>query len=175
MAQTTRTVTIFGTSKAAPGDGIFEDALELGRQLAAHGFALANGGYGGIMLASAKGARSADGEVVGVTCSAFKSRPNEYLTRQVSTKTLPQRLAVLVELGSAYVVLPGATGTLLELADVWELKNKGFAHADKPIIILGDFWKDLISIVEKADPGCGKYVNFAQTPAQAVEILIQQL
>ena len=176
MADKTHTVTIFGTSKATPGDGVFEQALQLGRELAENGFAIANGGYGGTMLASAKGASEANGEVIGVTCSAFgRSGPNEYITKQVQTKTLEQRLKTLLKLGDAYMVLPGGTGTLLELANVWELKNKRFTDAEKPIIIVGTFWKELISLVEKADPGCSKYIDFARTPAQAVEMLMRSV
>jgi hypothetical protein len=176
MADRIRTVTIFGTSKATPGDGVFEQALQLGSELAQNGFTIANGGYGGTMLASAKGASEARGEVIGVTCTAFgRSGPNKYLTKQIQTKTLEQRLKTLLKLGDAYMVLPGGTGTLLELANVWELKNKRFTDAEKPIIIVGTFWKDLISLVEKADPGCSKYIDFARTPAQAVEMLMRSV
>ena len=64
-----------------PGDGVFEMAESLGRLLAQNGFTLANGGYGGTMLAAAKGAAAAGGCVIGVTCTAFKrSRANEYVS-----------------------------------------------------------------------------------------------
>lgn len=176
MTRDSKTVTIFGTSKAVPRDGVFEDALELGRELAARGFVIANGGYGGTMLASAKGAREAGGEVIGVTCAAFgRKGPNEYVSREIATETLDERLKTLVEIGDAYFVLPGGTGTLLELAEVWELKNKRFADADKPIIIVGAYWKELISLVGRADPECGKYVEIAATPHRAVEKLLSSL
>ncbi len=167
------TVAIFGTSKAAPGDDVFESAVELGRLLASAGYTIANGGYGGTMLAAAKGARRAGGEVIGVTCSAFKrARANEYLTRRIPTDSLQERISTLVALGSAYFVLPGGTGTLLELAEVWELKNKCFAAADKPIIIVGDFWSDLIELMKQADPESVNCVAVAGRPRQAVEMLI---
>ncbi len=166
-------VTVFGTSKALPGEAVFESAMELGRFLASEGYTIANGGYGGTMLAAAKGARQVGGEVIGVTCSAFgRGRANEYLTQEIPTDSLEERLRTLLALGSAYFVLPGGTGTLLELADVWELKNKCFATADKPIIIVGDFWSDLIGLMKQADPGCVKCVAVAGGPRQAVEMLV---
>ncbi len=117
-------VTIFGTSKAKLADPAFALALEMGRLLARAGFTVANGGYGGTMLAAAKGAAEAGGQVIGVTCSAFRSsKANEYVTREIVTDSLDKRLDKLIELGQAYVALPGGTGTLLELAKVWELKN----------------------------------------------------
>jgi len=173
MSSDRKVATIFGTSKAHPGDGVFESAMELGRLLASKGFTIANGGYAGTMLASAKGARLEGGEVIGVTCSLFgRGRANEYLTREISTDSLHERLRTLVALGSAYLVLPGGTGTLLELADVWELKNKCFAGANKPIIIVGDFWDDLIGLMKQADPGCADCVSVADGPRRAVEMLV---
>ncbi len=173
MSSDKTVVTVFGTSKAVAGEAVFESAMELGQLLASKGFSIANGGYGGTMLAAAKGARQAGGEVIGVTCSVFgRGRVNEYLTREIPTNSLEERLRTLVTLGNAYFVLPGGTGTLLELADVWELKNKCFAAADKPIIIVGDFWSDLIALMKQADPECVKCVAVAGGPRQAVEMLI---
>jgi uncharacterized protein (TIGR00730 family) len=145
----------------------------MGRLLAQAGFTIANGGYGGTMLAAAKGAAEAGGEVIGVTCSAFKSsKANEYITREIVTGSLDERLDTLTELGRAYVVLPGGTGTLLELAKVWELKNKGFLNADKPVILVGGFWRPLVELVSKDDPESSRYLELADEPEQAVELII---
>ena len=168
-------ITIFGTARAKPGEAIFTLAMETGRLLAQAGFAIANGGYGGTMLAAAKGAAEAGGEIIGVTCSAFKSsRANEYVTREIVTGSLDERLETLVQLGQAYIVLPGGTGTLLELAKVWELKNKGFLKTDKPIILLGGFWKPLIELIATDDADSSRYVMPADEPKQAVEMIIDK-
>ena len=169
-------VTIFGTSRAGAGDVIFTLAMETGRLLAQAGFTIANGGYGGTMLAGAKGAAEAGGEIIGVTCSEFKSsRPNEYVTREIVTGSLDERLDTLVKLGRAYIVLPGGTGTLLELAKVWELKNKGFLNADKPIILLGGFWKPLVELIATDDADSSRYVKLTDEPKHAVEMIIEDL
>jgi len=119
-----KTITVFGTAKAKPGDYAYELAYSVGKMLAQEGFTIANGGYGGTMLAAAKGASEAGGKTIGVTCSAFKqSKPNEYISREIVADSIKERLNTLIKLGQAYVVLPGGTGTLLELALVWELKN----------------------------------------------------
>ena len=168
-------VTIFGTSRAGAGDAIFTLALETGRLLSQAGLTIANGGYGGTMLAAAKGAAEADGEIIGVTCSAFKSsRANKYVTREIVTGSLNERLDTLLKLGRAYIVLPGGTGTLLELAKVWELKNKGFLNTDKPIILLGGFWKPLIELIATDDADSTSYVKLADEPKQAVEMIIDK-
>jgi uncharacterized protein (TIGR00730 family) len=165
-------VTIFGTSRAKPGDSTFTLAYETGRVLARAGFAIANGGYGGSMLAAARGASEAGGEVIGVTCSAFKSsKANEYVTREIVTESLDERLDTLIELGRAYIVLPGGTGTLLELAKVWELKNKGFLDADKPIILVGEFWRSLVDLIATDDPAGSRYVMLVNDPSGIVKVI----
>jgi len=167
-----KTITIFGTAKAVPGDSAYELAYETGKMLAQAGFTIANGGYGGTMLAAAKGAAEAGGEIIGVTCSAFKgSIANEYITREIVADSLDERLDTLIKLGQGYVVLPGGTGTLLELAKVWELKNKGFLEADKPIILVGGFWKPLVDLIASDDPDSIRYIKQADRAGQVVKLI----
>ncbi len=167
-------VSVFGTSRTKPGQPAYEFAEQVGRALAQAGFVVANGGYKGIMQASAKGASEAGGAVIGVTCSLFKkSVVNQFVTREVVTDSLQERLHNLVKAAQAYVVLPGGTGTLLELASVWELKNKGFLNTGKPIILAGDFWRPLVDLIAQDDPACVKAVAFAQT-AEDVARLVKE-
>jgi len=169
-------VSVFGTGRAKPDQPVYGFAEQVGRALAKAGFVVANGGYKGIMQASAKGAAEAGGTVIGVTCSAFKrSVPNEYVTREMTTSSLDERLNTLVKLGHAFVVLPGGTGTLLELAMVWELKNKGFLDAGKPIVLAGGFWRPLVDLMAQDDPGCVKAVAFAQTPEDVARLIREGL
>jgi uncharacterized protein (TIGR00730 family) len=168
-------ITIFGTGRAKSGDEVFNLAQTTGRLLAEAGFTIANGGYGGTMLAAAKGAQQAGGNVIGVTCSAFGGKANEYIGKEIVTTSLDERLNKLIELGDGFVVLPGGTGTLLELAMVWELKNKGFLQQDKPVIIIGDFWNELINTVSRDDAGSIRYIEQADGPEKAVILLKARL
>ena len=167
-----KVVSIFGTSKARPGDGVFESALKLGEALAKNGFTIANGGYGGTMLASAKGAADAGATVIGVTCSAFgRSGANEYISKEIKTDNLQQRLDTLVNTGDAYIVLPGGTGTLLEISHIWEFKNKHFLNDDKPIIIFGGFWQPLVQLIGSIDEKSIECIQVAQTVDDVIKIL----
>ncbi|MFA5291413.1 MAG: LOG family protein [Phycisphaerae bacterium] len=169
---TEKIITIFGTSKAKEGDEVFSLAYEFGKLCAQAGLTIANGGYGGTMLAAAKGAKSAGGKTIGVTCSAFgRKGPNEFITKNIITENLTQRVAKLVEIGDAYAVLPGGTGTLLELAEIWELVNKGFVKPAKPIILINDFWRPLVELMAKEDAGSGKYLMQAGGAENAVKML----
>lgn len=169
-------ITIFGSGSIKEGDIAFELAFELGGLCAQAGFAIANGGYNGIMLASAKGAKLAGGKAIGVTCAAFgKKGPNEFITETIVTQNLTERVAKLVEIGDAYIVLPGGTGTLLEFADIWESANKGFVNPPKPIIIIGEFWNPLVELMAKDDPRTSKCILPADGPRSAVKLIKEYL
>jgi uncharacterized protein (TIGR00730 family) len=172
MNETKKTITIFGTSNALPDDEIFQLAETTGNMLAENGLTIANGGYGGTMLAAAKGASTAAGKTIGVTCTAFGRGPaNEYITDEIRTHSLQERLSKLLEIADAFLVLPGGTGTLLELAQVWELKNKNLDHVEKPVIILGGFWNQLVETMARIDPGSEKLLDFADGPEDVIKTL----
>ena len=120
------------------------------------------------MEASAKGAKDADAKTIGVTCSAFRrSQPNAYIDQEIQTANLHDRLKKLIELGSGYVVLPGGTGTLTELAYTWELLNKGFL-TDRILVIMGDFWLPVVELV----PDARHLVKTAEEPAELPAIFV---
>ena len=119
-----KTVTIFGSSLPGEGSAAYAEARRLGRLLAEGGFAVCNGGYGGLMEASARGAREAGGHTLGVTCELWTSQVNPWIVEEIRTPSFFERLTTLIERGDAYIVLPGGTGTLAELALVWEMMNK---------------------------------------------------
>lgn len=143
MAQ--RNLVVFGGSKSRPGDEAWTLAEEVGRSAAGAGYAVATGGYGGIMEAASAGARSAGGEAIGVLCDTFGKTGNAHLTQRIMTKDLYERLRRLIELGDAYVAMPGSTGTLAELALVWELLNKRLLPL-RPLYCLGEFWSPVLSM-----------------------------
>ena len=158
-------ITVFGSNDAADGDEAFQRAHEVGKIIARLGYQVANGGYGGTMEASSRGAKSLGGETIGVTCSIWKSSPNPYIDREIKTAGLLERLDTLIKTGtSGYVVLPGATGTLVELACVWELMAKGLLPR-RAIVCVGDFWQPLLEMMRQERPSSAEYVYSVETPS----------
>lgn len=149
-----KVITIFGSARCAPHDPDYQAAYELGRSIAEAGWVVCNGGYGGTMEAAAKGAVESGGHTIGVTCSALRRRggPNAYIRQEVPTFDLLTRLNTLVRLANAYIVLPGGTGTLLELALVWELYSKGMLRRVAPIVLLGAHWVPIDGPVRTLQP-----------------------
>lgn len=166
MPKPAKTIVIFGGSKCKPGSPAYQQAYELGLALGRAGYQVANGGYGGTMEAAAKGARESHVSVIGVTCTAFgRSGPNAWLTQEIPTPNLNARIEALIQQGDGYVVLPGGTGTLVELAMVWELINKRFLP-QRPIICLSYFWKPVVECVVAAGEMDGKMIGFVETSAE---------
>ncbi|MCE5277079.1 MAG: LOG family protein [Planctomycetaceae bacterium] len=154
-----KVVCVFGSNEPAAGSDAWREAFGVGRRLAELGFAVANGGYGGTMEASARGAREAGGSTIGVTCSVWSSRPNAYIEHAIVTPSLADRLGKLIELGTCgYVVLPGATGTLAELACVWEQMCKKLLPR-RPLACMGTFWQPVVDLMAAARPRCAAFVT----------------
>lgn len=143
-----KTITIFGSSLPNEGSEEFNFAHQLGKQLAKNNFNVCTGGYRGIMHAVSKGAAEAGAEAIGVTVDLWGAKPSEYLTKEIKCETLFERINKLIELGDAFIVLPGGTGTLLELAVVWELVNKNLLEI-KPVICYSPMWKEITAVMEK--------------------------
>jgi uncharacterized protein (TIGR00730 family) len=141
-------VTIFGSSAPNKSDDAWKIAHELGVAIARQGWTVCNGGYGGTMHASAEGAVSAGGHTIGVTCRIFRGRSgaNPAIRQEVPTFDLFSRLNTLLRLARAYVVLPGSTGTLLELAAVLELAHKNLLR-NRLLVLLGDWWTPVVDLL----------------------------
>ncbi len=122
--------------------------MNLEQSLAKEGFNICTGGYGGIMEAASKGAYDNAGFVYGVTIELWNKEPNQYLTVEVREDKLFERITKLLELGDAYIILQGGTGTLLEFAAVWEYANKNLQQP-KPIICHSNMWKEIVDVMNK--------------------------
>ncbi|MEW6003993.1 MAG: LOG family protein [Stygiobacter sp.] len=141
-------VTVFGSSIPKENDEEYKIAFKLGEICAKAGLNVCTGGYQGIMDAVSKGCTQNGGEAIGVTLDIYNSIPSKYLTKEIKCKTLFERLTNLIQIGDAYVVLQGGTGTLVELAIVWEFINKNMIE-EKPIAVHGEMWRDITDLMEK--------------------------
>jgi len=174
-------VTVFGSSRPRPGDPHYEEARELGGQLAAKGFAVCSGGYGGVMEAISRGAKEAGGPTLGVTAKFFRARANQWVDEEIRVESWQDRLFELIKRGHGYVVCPGGTGTLVELSVVWEMLNKG-VMARKPVVALGSFWRPVVECVREVEVGGDSrwgegrepLIHLATSPAAAAAYLAAQ-
>ncbi|HKV05144.1 MAG TPA: LOG family protein [Candidatus Acidoferrales bacterium] len=150
MKQQLKIITVFGSSRPRAGDAHYAEAQALGVALAEKGLIVCSGGYGGVMEAVSRGAKEAGGRTLAVTAKFFRGRANQWVDEEVRVKTWQDRLFELIKRGRGYVACPGGTGTLVELAVVWEMLNKG-AMNRKPMVVLGDFWHPVIERVREVE------------------------
>lgn len=170
-----KVISVFGSSRPSEEDQEYKLAYEVGKHLAIAGFIVCNGGYGGVMEASARGAKEAGGETIGITVDVFPRRANQWIGKEIRPQTLVERLVKLVDAADAYVILKGGTGTLLELAYVWEFINKRLIQ-EKPIVVVGDFWSGVIATLRdelmwEGLGDCTRFIHQVNTPEQCAAFL----
>lgn len=179
-------ITLFGSSRPKPGTPDYRLARRVGFALACSGFTLCNGGYGGTMEASAKGAKEAGGKTIGITFAKQGLHANRYIDRTERKTTLLGRLERLVQIADGYLVFKGGTGTLLEVALILEMTHKKFSPP-KPMVFMGNFWRKTVETARleskagssypfASDPGgMERYVRFVETPQEAVKLFKELL
>jgi uncharacterized protein (TIGR00730 family) len=169
-----QTVAVFGSSRRDEGTPFYVEAHELGRLLARRGYAVLSGGYGGSMAAVSRGAAEAGGRVIGVTCAIFDPLPpNPWLSEEIKTADLMERLAVMMRSSDAFIAARGGIGTLSELTLVWSMIQTRSIR-DKPLVLLGADWTQVIDAWRQyTDMGntISALAHIAATPAEAVALL----
>src|SRR5215475_14165197 len=179
---TEKIITVFGSSRPKPESPDYEEAFALGRALAESGFAVCSGGYAGVMEAVSRGAKEAGGKTYGVTAEFFSAKTNRWVDVEVRMKTWQERLFELIRLADGFVACKGGTGTLVELAVVWEMLNKSVIEG-KPVTVLGDFWAPVLDRVREVELGHpapwgeanGRLVHIANSHRDAVSHLVMKL
>ncbi len=175
-----RVIAVFGSSQSQPGDVAYASGMECGRLLAEAGFGVATGGYAGMMEAVCRGAAEAGGPTVGVTApSVFPGRTgaNQWVQHELPAPDLVRRIALLTEIASGYIALPGSIGTLAELVVAWNLafvaplSGAGFG----PIAAVGDTWRELMPLLTERLESDDAMIALCPTVVDAVQHVAQSL
>jgi hypothetical protein len=182
LADEKRIITVFGSSRPVEGSRDYDEARALGRELAESGFQVCSGGYGGVMEAASRGAKEAGGSTLGITAKFFRARANAWIDEERGVGSWEERLFELIRVAQGYVACKGGTGTLVELAVVWEMLNKGVMEG-KPFVALGEFWTPILERVREVEvahgskwgEAAGRMIHIAPTPVAAAEFLAQAL
>lgn len=166
-------VTIFGGARCQADSPEYVQAVQVGRLLADAGYTICTGGYLGIMEAASRGARERGGRVLGIVMNQFKAEPNRFLTEKVATEHFYERLQRLITRSVAFIAMRGGMGTVTELSLVWNKLQTGVIEP-RPLVLLGDCWVPVVEawkqnlVVSDTDTA---WLDFAQTPEQAIEII----
>ena len=139
-------IAVVGASQC--DEEIYSIAERVGELIAERGWVLINGGLGGVMEASARGARKKGGVVIGIIPQPDRTYANPYCSVVIATNMGHARNMIIVHSSDAIISVGGGYGTISETAIA--LKEGKKVIAISPEIML---------------PG----VIVASTPEEAVE------
>ena len=126
-------------------------ATALGRLLAGRGIGLVYGGASvGLMGAVADGALGAGGEVIGVIPRRlFESEiAHAGLSELRTVETMHERKALMAELSDAVIALPGGTGTLDELFEMFTWSQLGLHRKPIGLLDVAGYWERLLAFLD---------------------------
>ncbi len=144
-------VCVFAASSPVAAPELKEAAAALGRILARENTRLVYGGGGfGLMGACAKAAHEAGGEVLGIIPGFLTEIEGAYTeVPTIVVANMHERKMRMFEESDAFVVMPGAIGTLEEAIEL--LSWRRLALHDKPIVFYNPdgFWGRLFDLFEQ--------------------------
>jgi uncharacterized protein (TIGR00725 family) len=163
------TVAVIGSARLAPPDPRCALAEQTGAAIAAQGWAVMTGGYGGLMEVTSRAAAQAGGTVIGLPMRGWTAlTPNRWNHELRWSDTYPERLAHLLA-ADAMIALDGGIGTLSEAAVAWSARQTEPAAAE--LIFLGAGWPPVLRaladhlVIDARDLA---FATVCTDPAQAI-------
>lgn len=166
-------IAVIGKSDKDEGDRPSPEALRaaelVGANIAGAGAILISGGLSGVMEAASRGAKRANGLVIGMLPGFKKNDANRYVDVAITTGMGWMRNTLVVRAADAVIMISGGIGTLNELT---------VAYQDKPTVILERTggWADRIRELayggKHLDESGSATLHFAATPEEAVDLAL---
>ena len=167
-------ITVIGKSAKDPTDPPSPEALRaaelVGANIAGAGAILITGGLSGVMEAASRGAKRANGLVIGILPGFRKEDANKYVDVAITTGMGWMRNTLTVRAADAVIMISGGIGTLNELT---------VAYQDKPTVVLEHTggWSDRIREIAYGgthlDESGSATLHFAATPEEAVDLALK--
>lgn len=146
---------------------MLDSAEEVGRLVAEHGAALVNGGMGGVMEHSARGARQAGGLTIGFLPGSDETAANPYMDLVFATGMGTLRNLLTARCSDSIIMIGGGVGTLNEVTLAYD--------SGVPVVVLegSTGWSDRLRSTlydeHYLDERRVVAVTYASSPQDAVE------
>jgi len=143
-----------GASSGHTNSRYLEQARTLGRCLAQREIELVYGGASvGLMGAVADAVLACGGQVTGVMPAVLVERELVHpgLSHLVQVDDIHQRKAVMMEMADGFIALPGGTGTLEELFEVWAWRQLSLHQKPFGLLNTDGYYDHLLAFL---DHGC---------------------
>ena len=146
-------ICVFGASSRDLEQGYFDEAFALGAELARRGHTIVfGGGASGLMGATARGAKSQGGRLIGIAPKFFDEPGilDKDCDEMIFTETMSERKKAMEVMSEAFITLPGGIGTFEEFFEALTLKQLG-RHAKAMAVLntLG-YYDALEAMVQRA-------------------------
>ncbi|MBT6156658.1 MAG: TIGR00730 family Rossman fold protein [Planctomycetaceae bacterium] len=143
-------VTVFGSARFDESHRYYQQAREIGSQLAQQGFTTITGGGPGIMEAANRGAQETGGRSIGCNIVLPEEQvPNPFLDKIVAFRYFFVRKVMLIKYSQAFIIMPGGFGTMDEAFEAATLIQTGKVF-NFPIIFVGrDYWDELFDFMQR--------------------------
>ena len=148
-----KSLTIFCSSSDLLNQKYYNLARQIGEFLGKKKISIIyGGGKVGLMGKISQSAFNSDGKVIGVIPEILVSKEikNLDITETIVVKDMTERKKKLFELGDAFLILPGGSGTIEEATEVISWSILGIHK--KPIIIFNfeNYWDPMIEMYNNA-------------------------
>lgn len=148
-------ICVFAGSRVGADPEYSRAARSLGLELAGRGLGLVYGaGQRGLMGVLADATLAAGGEVIGII-PEFLARPEREiphprLTRLHVVSSMHERKALMAELSSGFIALPGGYGTFEELLESLTWNQLGLHSKPCAVLNINGYFEPLVALLEQA-------------------------
>ncbi|MGH9135334.1 MAG: TIGR00730 family Rossman fold protein [Ilumatobacteraceae bacterium] len=146
-------VCVFCGSNAGASPSFAATARELGAALAARGVGVVyGGGHVGLMGQMADAALEAGGEVIGVMPAHLVAREIAHpgLSRLEVTSSMHERKALMADLATGFVALPGGFGTFEEVIEILTWNQLGLMSKAVVFLDVDGFYTPLLDFFDRS-------------------------
>ena len=147
-----KSLTIFCSSSNLLDSEYFELSIKIGKFLSKKKISIIyGGGKVGMMGKISKSAMESGGEVIGIIPKFLNSKEiiDLSITRTIIVDNMHERKKKLFDLGDAFMILPGGSGTIEEAAEIISWKYLGIHNKNIIIFNYNNFWDPLIDMYNK--------------------------
>jgi uncharacterized protein (TIGR00730 family) len=143
-------VTVFGSARFPETHRYYQQARQVGGEIAKLGFTVMTGGGPGIMEAANRGAKDVGGRSVGCNIVLPEEQAaNPYIDKLVTFQYFFVRKVMLVKYSQAFIIMPGGFGTMDEAFEAATLMQTGKIF-NFPVVFMGsDYWGPLFDFLHQ--------------------------
>lgn len=168
-------INVFCSASLPANDPLQLEFYQLGKTLAKRGYVVRTGGTNQPGMDTIhRAVHEAGGKLIGITCDGIAQK-SSYLSENIVTDTLGERLALLAYGAAASILCQGGIGTATELLYLLHM-HKSHPMIANPIIC-AKYWKPFIDALKKnplsVPQSVFSAIHYVDKLEQAVELLPQ--